>query len=107
MKFGFALLAPMKFLRGTAFDPFGYLQERKEERETLTLYSNLFVEIAAELTADNYQTAIELAELPMQIRGYGHVKSENLARVNVRKDLLMRQMRGELIPLATEVGVAA
>ena len=43
----------------------------------------------------------------MQIRGYGHVKSTNLAKMNTRKDILLRQFRGELVPLAAEVNVAA
>ena len=103
----FRLLAPFKFLRGTALDPFGYSRERREERQTLQAFRELFLELAEALEPDKLATAIELAELPMQIRGYGHVKSDNLKQVNIRKDTLLRQFRGELIPLAEGMDVAA
>ena len=103
----FRLMAPFKFLRGTKLDVFGYLPERVEERNTLKIYREMFLEIVADLNEDNYAIAVELAELPMKIRGYGHVKSDNLVKTNIKRDLLLRQFRGELIPLAVEVGVAA
>ncbi|MBT7372177.1 MAG: indolepyruvate ferredoxin oxidoreductase family protein, partial [Gammaproteobacteria bacterium] len=93
----FRLLAPFKFLRGTIFDPFGYLQDRIEERETLIVWRRLFASIAGELSPDNYRAAVKLAELPLEIRGYGHIKTKNLRKVNARKEILMSEFRGELI----------
>lgn len=103
----FRLLAHFKFLRGTAFDPFSYLEERIEERQMFESYSEMFTQLVSDLDKDNYETAVELASLPMEIRGFGHVKSKNHQRMNVRKEILMRQFRGELIPLAHEVDIAA
>jgi indolepyruvate ferredoxin oxidoreductase len=103
----FSLLAPFKFLRGTKLDPFGYLPERREERQTLAEWQAFLLEVSRELDAENYDSAVELARLPMKIRGFGHVKTENLASVNERKALLLRQFRGEVIALASEVDVAA
>ncbi len=103
----FSALAPLKILRGTRFDLFGYSAERKEERKTLQDFRTLFQEVAGSLSHDNYQTAVELAELPMQIRGYGHIKSGNAKKAMRRKETLMRQFTGELIPLAVEVDIAA
>lgn len=103
----FKLLAPFKFLRGTRIDPFGYTKDRVEERQTLERYRALFLQLASDLDEDNIQAAIQIAELPMQIRGYGHVKADNLIKTELRKEILLRQFRGELVPLATEVEVAA
>ena len=99
----FKLLAPFKFLRGTRFDLFGYTADRVEERKTLAEFRQIFTDLLGELTPDNYRSAVEIAELPMLIRGYGHVKSRNLTAVNIRKEILMKQFQGELIPLGNPV----
>ena len=101
----FGLLARFKWLRGSWLDPFGYFPERKLERKILSDFEDLVDQLASELTLDNYQTAVELAEQPNQIRGYGHVKADNLSQVEFKRDLLLRQFRGELLPLATEIVV--
>lgn len=103
----FRLLAPFKFLRGSRFDLFGYLPERVEERQALQEWRALFLAVAGEITQENQQTALQLAQLAMKIRGYGHIKSRNLAAVNEKKHTLLKQFRGELIPVVSEVDVAA
>ena len=82
------LMAPLKVLRGTPFDPFGYLRERKEERQLIVDYENTLDKIIDGLTVENYQTAVELASLPMQIRGFGHVKSRAIAEVRAEQQRL-------------------
>ena len=99
----FKLLAPFKFLRGTPFDLLGYTRDRVLERQTLAEFRQIFAGLRDALTPDNYRTALEIAELPMLVRGYGYVKSNNLLAVNIRKEILLKQFRGELIPLAVEV----
>jgi indolepyruvate ferredoxin oxidoreductase len=74
----FALLAPLKGLRGGAFDIFGYAQERRAERQLVEDYFALVREIAARLDATNHALAVTLASLPEKIRGYGYVKARNL-----------------------------
>ena len=61
-------------MRGSLFDPFGYVAERRKERQLIVDYQSLLDEIIINLTSDNYQLAVELASLPMQIRGFGRVK---------------------------------
>ncbi|MAN46741.1 MAG: indolepyruvate ferredoxin oxidoreductase [Hyphomonas sp.] len=70
----FKLMAKFKGLRGTKFDPFGYTEERKMERQIRDDYLTGLARIAQELTAKNHELAIALAEIPDDIRGYGHVK---------------------------------
>ena len=73
------------------------------ERQTLAEFRQIFAGLRDALTPDNYRTALEIAELPMLVRGYGYVKSNNLLAVNIRKEILLKRFRGELIPLAVEV----
>jgi indolepyruvate ferredoxin oxidoreductase len=87
MKFGqwfggpLRILAMMKFLRGTAFDPFGYAAVRREERELIVWYRGLIEQCLRDLTPGNLALAIEIASLPDQIRGYEKIKSDSVAAV--------------------------
>ncbi|HEV3104489.1 MAG TPA: DUF6537 domain-containing protein, partial [Trinickia sp.] len=89
----FKMLAKMKFLRGTALDVFGKTEERRTERALIGEYEALVGELIAGLKADNVPLAIELANLPDGIRGYGHVKENNLRAVRVKWDSLLAQWR--------------
>ena len=75
---GFAALAKLKFLRGTAFDVFGYSRERKRERGLVQEYRNTIEQMLETLTRDNFQLMVEIASLPDMIRGYGHIKEQNI-----------------------------
>ncbi len=85
----FALLARFKGLRGTALDPFGRTSERQLERQLIADYEALIATLIDGLTADNHRIAVRLADLPQQIRGFGHVK---LAAIE-----LARKQQGELL----------
>ncbi len=91
----FGLLARFKFLRGGRFDVFGYTAERRQERADIVAYQRLMGEVLGQLTDDNYAVALELAELPSQLRGFGHVKDRNRENLAVRQQELQRQLRGE------------
>ena len=86
----FRILARLKGLRGTPLDIFGYSRERRTERRLIADYENLMSEILANLSQDNHSSAVALAALPEQIRGYGHVKEANLEQAErQRRDLLV------------------
>ncbi len=89
----FGVLARLKRLRGTRFDVFGYTQERRTERRLIEEYSDLLRQIIADLSPENHATAIQLAALPEQIRGFGHVKENNLEQARVRWTALLAQYR--------------
>ncbi len=77
----FGLLARLKFLRGTAFDPFGRTAERRMERDLIDAYERQMTTVADALSPANHAAAVELAGLPAQIRGFGHIKHANVDKV--------------------------
>jgi indolepyruvate ferredoxin oxidoreductase len=85
----FKLLARLKGLRGTAFDVFGYTAERKMERALIKEYRDMIEALLPALDAANHAVAVELAALPEQIRGFGHVKEQAVAEYRVRKQELL------------------
>jgi indolepyruvate ferredoxin oxidoreductase len=89
----FRLLAKLKRLRGTAFDPFGHTAERREERALIAEYRATIDELLAGLTAANIAQAAEIARLPEEIRGYGHVKARHLAALRPRWAALLAAWR--------------
>jgi indolepyruvate ferredoxin oxidoreductase len=95
MMTAFGVLAKLKFLRGTAFDVFGRTEERKVERALIGEYEQLVDELLAKLNADNHAVAIELASLPEEIRGYGHVKERHLAAARIKWAALLARLRGQ------------
>ncbi|MDD0810895.1 indolepyruvate ferredoxin oxidoreductase family protein [Curvibacter sp. RS43] len=92
---GFRWLARLKGLRGTAFDVFGRTEERRTERALIAEYRALVEELCRGLNAENHVLALELARLPEQIKGYGHVKERNLHAARQRWQALLAQWRGQ------------
>lgn len=80
----FKLLAKMKGLRGTALDVFGKTEERKMERALIAQYKTSIEKLLPALNAENAATALEIARIPEQIKGYGHVKERNVAAAQKR-----------------------
>ncbi|MFD1812670.1 indolepyruvate ferredoxin oxidoreductase family protein [Rhodococcus gannanensis] len=78
------LLAKGKVLRGTKLDPFGYAHVRRVERELLAHYTETVRELAATLTVESYDRAVEIAALPDLVRGYESVKLGNVETYRAR-----------------------
>jgi len=89
----FGILARLKGLRGTAFDPFGHSAERREERRLIAEYEALIAELCAGISPANHAAALALAALPETIRGYGHVKSASIAAAAMRRTELIAAFR--------------
>lgn len=96
---GFKVLARMKFLRGTPFDPFGYGTDRRHERAMIRDYETDMREVLAKVTDATMPVAIELAELPLTVRGYGPVKEQAAAVAAARRADLLAQFRSGQAPL--------
>lgn len=88
----FRALAPLKALRGTPFDVFGFTAERRLERELRDQYFALADQVARDLTSDNKGVMLKLAQVPEQIRGYGHVKMANVVKARAEAASLRRQL---------------
>jgi indolepyruvate ferredoxin oxidoreductase len=103
----FAFLARFKGLRGTVFDVFGHTTERRMERQLIADYEALLDEVCDTLTAARLKTAIALAELPEQIRGFGHVKEASVDKVKPVRARLLAQYRDPDAKPAVRVHEAA
>ena len=90
---GFKLLKHFKVLRGTPLDIFGNTEEREMERALIGEYVASINDVLATLNADNHALALEIANLPDAIKGFGHVKARNVAAVRSKWNGLMEKWR--------------
>ena len=85
----FSVLAKLKGLRGTAFDPFGRTEERRMERQLITDYRDTLSVVVSGLKPANLDLAVEIASVPEGIRGYGHVKERHVAEAKTSEATLL------------------
>ncbi|HTS96215.1 MAG TPA: indolepyruvate ferredoxin oxidoreductase family protein [Streptosporangiaceae bacterium] len=76
----FRALRSMRHLRGTPADPFGYTRVRRTERRLAAGYEAEIRAVLAGLPAAGHAAAVELARLPLAIRGYEQIKLAAVAR---------------------------
>jgi len=100
MLIAFRLLARLKGLRGGLFDLFGRTEERRQERALIEDYRASLDELLAglsldapELRAERYRLALEVARIPEQIKGFGHVKARNLKAARLAWDGALLRFR--------------
>jgi indolepyruvate ferredoxin oxidoreductase len=89
------VLARLKFLRGSALDPFGRTEERQMERALIGEYEALVRELMSGLTTQKLALAVELASLPDSMRGYGHVKENNVKAAKIKWNALLTRWRSD------------
>lgn len=99
----FKLLAPLKRVRGSKLDIFGYSAERKLERGLIDELNQTIDTLLEGLTEDKLQHAVQIIELVLDVRGYGHVKEANYAQYQLRLAQQLKRYQGDL---AIEVEVA-
>lgn len=87
------VLARFKRLRGTPFDPFGYTRERRMERALIKQYERDMREVLPLLSDATKPAMIALAELPLQIKGFGPVKEAHEAKAAKRREELLATIR--------------
>ena len=88
----FRVLVKMKRLRGTPADIFGWTKERRTERKLIVEYEQMVEKFVAEFDQIDYDTAVQLARLPDEVRGFGHVKMANLEQVEKRRESLLSSL---------------
>jgi indolepyruvate ferredoxin oxidoreductase len=89
----FGVLAKLKFLRGGALDVFGRTAERRMERQLIGDYRNTLREVLGALTPANHDVAVEIADVPELIKGFGHVKERNAEIARQKRDELLAAYR--------------
>ena len=99
MERNFRILTKLKRLRGTPLDPFGRTAERKMERALIKQYE---ADLPKILSATNRDAAVALAELPLQIRGFGPVKEANERAAATRREELLVMLNAEPARQAAE-----
>ena len=99
MLHAFRLLAPFKRLRGTALDVFGYTAERRQERQDIADYEALIDKLLPRMGDASSELLTELLALPLQLRGFGHVKDRNREQLRVRRDALLARLDGRAEPV--------
>jgi indolepyruvate ferredoxin oxidoreductase len=87
------MLAAMKMLRGTVFDPFGRATVRREERALAGWYEQLVRDCLDSGVTD--ARAQEIVALPDQIRGYEQIKLANMRQVKELAAVKMAAMKNE------------
>lgn len=71
------LLAKMRSLRGTAWDPFRFSSERKLDKRLLTaLYKDLD-SVEQLIDESNYEVAVDLIDQYKLVKGFGYVREAN------------------------------
>ena len=81
----FRFLASRKGLRGGAFDIFKNTDERRMEQQLKVDYRRLVEELVAKLAPHNHGLAVQLASIPEEIRGYGHVKERHVKAAKAKE----------------------
>ncbi|MFZ6645860.1 indolepyruvate ferredoxin oxidoreductase family protein [Undibacterium sp. TJN25] len=100
----FRLLATFKKLRGSKLDIFGYSEERKAERAMSADYQDMILSLVKDLNKDKLDLAVELANLPEKVRGFGHVKEKAMKTYYADKVGLLQKLQAGV---AAEIARAA
>jgi len=94
----FGVLAKMKSLRGSMFDVFGYTAERRTERALVMEYKQTILQLLPLLNAGNLASAVAVASVPEDIRGYGHVKERHLLAAKNKQATLLAEFNTVAAP---------
>ena len=86
------ILAHMRGLRGTPFDPFGFHPDRRLERRLIRAYEARIDEVLGKLSAENHALAVEIASIPEEIRGYGYVKRAHVEAAREKEAELLQAL---------------
>ncbi|WP_300390365.1 indolepyruvate ferredoxin oxidoreductase family protein [Henriciella sp.] len=107
MKTAFKIMKRFKGLRGTRFDPFGWTEERKMERQLRDDYLEKVVTLSEGLNKKNHELAIAIACIPDEIRGYGHVKEASVEAAKGHEDELWKNWPQGGMPAKKKTLIAA
>jgi indolepyruvate ferredoxin oxidoreductase len=87
------VLAPLKRLRGTPWDPFGWTAERRMERRLIAEYEQMLDQLLAELDPRRLDIAVAITALPDGVRGFGPIKTASVAAYDAELARLLEDWR--------------
>ena len=93
MRKALGVLAKLKGLRGGALDVFARSAERRSEAALIGEYRACIDELLTTLDAAKLPLAAQIARIPEEIRGYGHVKERHQQAARIKWDALMAEWR--------------
>jgi len=96
------MLARMKRLRGSPFDPFGYTAERRMERALITEFETTIDRLLKNVTQKNLAEATRIAAMVMEIRGFGPVKDNAVQKVRAEMDAALLAFERDVLSLSVE-----
>jgi indolepyruvate ferredoxin oxidoreductase len=91
------VMASMRFIRGTPLDVFGMSAHRRSERALIDWYKDVIRRTMDQLNGQNLATALEIAALPDQIRGYEKIKDQSIAEAKKTAVDKLKAMAGTLV----------
>ncbi|MGJ8584648.1 MAG: indolepyruvate ferredoxin oxidoreductase family protein [Marinosulfonomonas sp.] len=86
-------LAKLKWVRGTVFDPFGYTRHRRMERGLIRQYESDLSGYTGAVDQGVLDLVVELAELPLEIKGFGVVKDANFEAAQKRRGEILTALQ--------------
>jgi indolepyruvate ferredoxin oxidoreductase len=89
----FRALRPLKRLRGTPLDPFGWTRHRRFERRLVAEYEATVAELLDGLGRENLATAALIASLPEHVRGFDDVKERQAEAARAKQAELLAAFR--------------
>jgi indolepyruvate ferredoxin oxidoreductase len=89
----FRALRPLRRLRGTPLDPFGWTAHRRWERRLIAEYERTVAELLDGLGPENLPIALEIASLPEHVRGFDDVKERQHEEAHHKQTELLAAFR--------------
>jgi indolepyruvate ferredoxin oxidoreductase len=89
----FRAIRPLRRLRGTPFDPFGWTTHRRFERRLIAEYQRTLAELLDGLGPENLPIALEIASLPEHVRGFDDVKERQHGEAQHKQAELLAAFR--------------
>ena len=96
----FRIMTLLRRIRGTVLDPFRYSKDRAFDQQLVRDYEQTVSNLCAGLSASNLDAAIEIALLPLSIRGFGHIKSAKASKTQLTAEKLWSEF--EMPPVDVE-----
>jgi indolepyruvate ferredoxin oxidoreductase len=98
----FRALRHGKVLRGTPLDPFGWQAERRAERDFARETEASLTQAIGSLRPDTLDIAVALADIPMNVRGFGPVKETSMREAAPQRLTLLAALTKKPVAMAAE-----